>query len=200
MIELIGFDEIRRALGRMAAATQDQSAALAKIAPILHGQAVRRLTSGSQPAFWPALKHPHSGPALVASGDGARATIEKIGKTSLTQRNTKRYMWYQQVGSKGIARITRTQARSLMAMSGPLRKGQKRLYWTGSEWAQISKRGQVRFIGPLAPGQNRTTKRREQAGRGGLLPRPFLFVDDATMQQCTQILLQHSFQPFEDVK
>jgi len=194
-IDVEGLEENLKALHTLELRADDQSPVWAAVAPFLHEAAMRRFQSGSQPTNWPPLKHPHLGPTLVQSGKMRDAIREKPGRTGITQRSSQRYSWVQQHGSeKSLGGfLSLTQATALVLAGAKVkqggRKARNRVWVKGRGWAYVSKRGAT------GRGKKRRLKR-EQAGRGGIDARPFLFFADGELDQVVLVLTNFMVEAF----
>jgi len=194
-IDVEGLQGALKALDTMDLRADDQTPIWQAVGPFLHAAALKRFQLGSQPTSWPRLKHPHPGPMLVKSGKMRDRIREKARKNGIVQRSSMKYSWVQQHGSdKSLGGYLKASvARAMVARGAKVRLGRKksrdRVWVKGHGWAYVSRRG--------VKGRGKKKRvRREQAGRGGIDARRFLFIEEVELDRVVQLLTDYMVEAF----
>lgn len=197
-VDVKGLTEALGALDKFQVRAEDQTPVWQVVAKFLHKAAVARFRPGSQPTSWPALKHPHAGPMLVRSGKMRDKIIERVKKNGVIQYSRQRYSWVQHHGSKtgigyikgsAFAALSQAAGSSLKYKSG--KKGRRTQVWVGGRWVYVAKRG--------GKGRGKTRRLfREQAGRGGIQARPFVYVEEEQLIQVQEAILAYLVEAFDE--
>jgi len=190
-IDIQGLEETLAKIDKLERRADDLTPAWNAVEDFMHRQTMARFKTSGQ-GLWPALKHPHPGPMLVKTGH-MRDSIKYIIKKQLLRQyipSTRKsilgvpYAWYQQMGSqykrymtysqaakaveKGLAKVDRNE--KLSKYQGTI-KDRSGLVYVGKSGMEFDKKTRTAV--------RKESGKREQAGRGGLLPRPFLFLYDS---------------------
>jgi len=131
---------------------------------------------------------------LVRSGKLRDKIREKVKKNGIVQRSSQPYSWVQQHGSEsgGVGYVTSSAFAGLVAAGAETRSAKKRrtmVFVEGRGWVYVSRRGSRRRKGVRV-------LRREQAGRGGIQARPFVFVDEDQLVQVQEMILAFLVEAF----
>lgn len=194
-IDVSGLKEALAGLDKLALRAEDQTPVWAEVAPFLQAVADRRFTPGGAPAFWPARKTPATWSPLHKTGALQRSISEVPGKQGVKQRATAPYAWYQQRGSRKRVSITASAAARAIgegAVTATV-KGKRTVVLIDGQWVFVAKRGSF-TVDVAGFGRQRAKKvkvaKREQAGRGGIAARPFLFLEPENLKEVQGMLVE----------
>lgn len=194
-IEVTGLKEALAGIDQFLLRADDQTPVWTEVGKLLERETDRRFTRAGEPAFWPERKNPVPWPALHKTGELQRSISETPGKLGVKQRATARYGWYLQRGSRKRTSITSSAAlRAVGEGAATARAKGRDLVLIDGKWHVVSKRG-VYSVEVAGFGGRKATKakflRREQAGRGGIAPRPFLFLGQQDQEKVRKAIEEY---------
>lgn len=194
--EGVSMDGLQAALAGLQgfdAATEDFTEAWAAIIPYLHRETMQRFRAGHQPALWPARKHDQPWPMLNHTGALKDSIYYKSDKKTLVQSTRSvRYAWVQQVGSKYKTYLSSAQALAKLETEGRMivrtKKLKDRLLLADGTYAYVSG---YRVQIDKKTGERTGKVEALRAGRGGIAPRPFLFLEVEKVDQIRDQLIAY---------